>query len=89
VPKRDELYVVLQSNGARNPRVFGAWARSEATFSSPIDLLVDFDARASAFDYAALVRDLERVFKRRVDVAEPDGLHWLARPQVLFEAVAV
>ncbi len=88
-PKRDDLYVVLQSNSARNPRVFGAVARSEATFWTPIDLLVDFDPGASAFHYAGLVQDLESVFKRRVDVAEPDGLHWLVRPQVLFEAVAV
>jgi predicted nucleotidyltransferase len=80
---------VLARHKARNPRVFGSVARSEATKESDLDLLVEFDRSASVFDQAALIADLEDVFGRRVDVAEPGGLHWLVRPQVLFEAVAV
>lgn len=79
----------MRSNKARNPRVFGSVARSEATRKSDVDLLVDFDPDASAFDHVSLIQDLERVFHRKVDVAEPGGLHWLIRPQVLFEAIPV
>jgi predicted nucleotidyltransferase len=50
---------------------------------------VDFDPEASAFDQMKLIADLEDLFGRTVDVAEPQGLHWLARPQVLFEAVPI
>ena len=88
-PKRVELTAALQANRARNPRVFGSVARSEASARSDLDLLVDFDADASVFDHMGLLQDLERLFGRKVDVADPRGLHWLIRPQVLFEAVPV
>jgi len=89
VPLRVELGQALKANHARNPRVFGSVARNEATKASDLDLLVDFDTGSSAFDQMNLIADLEELFGRRVDVAEPEGLHWLIRPQVLFEAVPV
>jgi uncharacterized protein len=88
-PKRPELDRVLRRHKARNPRVFGSVARNAATRSSDLDLLVDFDAGASVFDQTSLMSDLEELFGRKVDVAEPSGLHWLIRAQVLFEAVPV
>jgi uncharacterized protein len=89
VPLRERLAEALKANHARNPRVFGSVARGEATKASDLDLLVDFDDGASAFDQMNLIADLEEIFGRKVDVTEPEGLHWLVRPQVLFEAVAV
>lgn len=86
-PRRAELMVTLRAHNARNPRVFGSVVRSEATARSDLDLLVDFDPGATAFDQIALMEELERLFRRKVDVVEPAGLHWLIRPQVLFEAV--
>jgi uncharacterized protein len=88
-PKRGELYAALKANRARNPRVFGSVARSQASKTSDLDLLVDFDEGASAFDHIGLLQELGKIFHRKVDVAEPQGLHWLVRPQVLFEAVPV
>ncbi len=79
--------IALRDHKARNPRVFGSVLRSEATPDSDIDLLVDFDPGASAFDHVELAQALGRLFHRKVDVVEPQGLHWLIRPQVLFEAV--
>jgi uncharacterized protein len=69
--------------------VFGSVARSEASARSDLDLLVDFDPGASVFDQVGLMQDLEKVFGRKVDVAEPSGLHWLVRPQAVFEAVPI
>jgi uncharacterized protein len=89
IPLREQLEEALRANHARNPRVFGSVARNEATKVSDLDLLVDFDAGASAFDQMNLIADLEEIFGRKVDVAEPEGLHWLVRPQVQFEAVPV
>lgn len=88
-PRREELFAALKANRARNPRVFGSVARSQASAKSDLDLLVDFDSDASLFDHVGLLQDLERVFGRKVDVADPKGLHWLIRPQVLFEAVPI
>ena len=81
--------ISLRSNHARNPRVFGSVARFEASKSSDIDLLVDFDPEATVYDHVGLAQELEELFLRRVDVVDPRGLHWLIRAQVLFEAVAV
>ncbi len=89
VPVRARLDEALKANRARNPRVFGSVARGEAQKSSDLDLLVDFDSTASAFDQMNLIAELEALFGRKVDVTEPDGLHWLVRPQVLFEAVPI
>lgn len=69
--------------------MFGSMARNEANRRSDVDLLVDFEPDASAFDHVGLLRELEKLFHRKVDVAEPNGLHWLVRPQVLFEAIPV
>ena len=88
-PKREELMVALRSNRARNPRAFGSVARREATKTSDLDLLVDFDEGASLFDQIGLLQELERIFGRKVDLVELAGVHWLIRPQVLFESVPV
>lgn len=88
-PKREQLLISLRAHRARNPRVFGSVARGGASAKSDLDLLVDFDPEASLFDHIRLLSDLKEIFHRKVDVAEPTGLHWLIRPQVLFEAVPV
>lgn len=88
-PHRDDILRLVKKNKARNPRVFGSVARATATKRSDLDLLVDFDPDASAFDHVGLMQDLEEVMGRPVDVADPERLHWIVRPQVLFEAVPV
>lgn len=40
-------------------------------------------------DQAALELGLERLLGRHVDVVPDESLHWLLRPQVLFEAVSL
>lgn len=89
LPKKAALTIALKSHRARNARVYGSVARSSAGPRSDLDLLVDFDEGASAFDQFDLIAELEELFERKVDVSEPNGLHWLIRPQVLFEAVPV
>lgn len=88
-PKREALEVALMQAKARNPRVFGSIARRAGTRRSDLDLLIDFEPEASLFDQVGLSIELEKLFRRRVDVVDPGGLHWLIRPQVLFEAVPI
>lgn len=88
-PKRQEMERVLARNKAHNPRVFGSVARNQATRTSDLDILVDFDEDASVWDQIGLKQELESLFKRKVDVSGPNGLHWLIRAQVLFEAVPI
>jgi len=87
LPRRDAILAAVRRHGFRHVRVFGSVRRSEATARSDVDLLVDRDPGTSLIDRAALVDDLEAILGRPVDVVPEESLHWLARPQVLFEAV--
>lgn len=88
-PNRDKILGAVKRNKASNPRVFGSVARGAATKRSDLDLLVDFDPSASAFDHVGLIQELESLLGRPVDVADPEGLHWIVRPQILIEAVPI
>ena len=87
VPHREAVLRAARRRGFSHVRVFGSVRRSEATRSSDVDLLVDRSEGASLLDRAALAADLEKILGRRVDVVPEEALHWLVRPQVLFEAV--
>jgi len=77
----------IRRHKRRSARVFGSVARKEATARSDLDLLVDFDEGSLAYDRAGLAIDLEELLDRKVDVVAKAGLHWVVRPQVLFEAI--
>ncbi|MBI4600104.1 nucleotidyltransferase family protein [Candidatus Uhrbacteria bacterium] len=85
--KREKILEIAARHGARNIRVFGSMARGEAGPESDIDLLVELEPGRSLLDQVALMQDLEDLLKRRVDVVEPDGVHWYIRDRVLKEAV--
>ncbi|HTT25450.1 MAG TPA: nucleotidyltransferase domain-containing protein [Thermoplasmata archaeon] len=69
--------------------MFGSVRRSQATPRSDFDLLADRVPGTSLLERAALITELEGILHRRVDVVPEESLHWLARPQILFEAVAL
>jgi len=67
-------------------RVFGSVARGEASQSSDIDLLVDFESGSSLFDLLHLTEELEQLLGHPVDVVSAGGLR--ERDQrILAEAV--
>ena len=86
-PQRDAILEVAARRGFDHVRVFGSVRRREATSRSDVDLLVHARHGVSAFSRAGLVDDLQSLLGRRVDVVEDRGIHWLIRPQVMFEAV--
>ena len=70
--KRSQILAIADHHGAYNIRVFGSIARAEATDTSDIDLLVDYDpARRSPWFPVGLVQDLEALLEHKVDVATP------------------
>jgi predicted nucleotidyltransferase len=87
--KRDEILAIAAKHGAYNVRVFGSVARGEDTADSDVDLLVDMESRRSLMDMGMLLADLEDLLGRKVDLVEPEGLHWYIRDRVLREAVAI
>lgn len=87
--KRDEILKVAAQHGVNNVKVFGSAARGEITDKSDIDFLVETGEVQSSFFPGGLIADLEELLGRRVDVVEPDGLHWFVRDRILKEAVSL
>ena len=87
--KREEILAVCAKYGARNVRVFGSVARSEADEQSDIDFLVELEPGRTLFDLAGLQYDLEQLLGCRVDVVTERGLKPRIRQRVLREPVAL
>ena len=85
--KRDDILRLAEKHGAANVRVFGSAARGEAGPDSDVDFLVDVLPVHSPWFPGGLLADLEELLGRKVDVVEPDGLHWFIKDKVLSEAV--
>lgn len=84
---RKEVLAIAAAHGARNVRVFGSVARGEERDDSDLDLLVEMEPGRSLLDMGRLLMDLQDLLGCRVQIAEPEGLHWYVRKKVLEEAV--
>ena len=95
--KRDEIIRILKERqvelaeqyGVKSLSLFGSVARDEATLSSDVDLLVEFNRPVGLFGLFALQDHLEELFGCPVDVGTPDSLKPRIRSNVLAEAVLV
>jgi len=85
--RRGEILQIAAQHGAKNVRIFGSAARGDSGPSSDIDFLVEMEERRSLLDLVGLWQDLEALLGRKVDVVEPEGLHWYVRDRVIKEAV--
>jgi predicted nucleotidyltransferase len=79
----------LRRRSVRRLAVFGSVARGEATDSSDVDILVEFDPEASVglFEFVRLRRYLSELLGREVDLATPASLHPALRDEILREAI--
>jgi predicted nucleotidyltransferase len=88
--KRDEILAIAAKHGAYKVRVFGSVARGEATVESDIDFLIDYDRqRITPWFPVSLIRDLEALLERKVDVVSEKSLHYFLKDRILQEAVAL
>ena len=85
--KREELLRIGARHGVQSVRVFGSVARGEARPDSDVDLLVAIERGRGWTDIGRLLLEWEELLGRRVDLVEPEGLHWFIRDRVLAEAV--
>ena len=89
ISHREEILATARKHGAYNVRVFGSVARGEARPDSDIDFLVNLEAGRSLMDLARLLRELQSLLGRNVDVVTEAGLRPRIRPQVLKDARAL
>jgi hypothetical protein len=85
----DELVARIRAlgHGVRNIRVFGSFARGDATGTSDLDLLVDCIPGQGGFAFVDFCEVVEALLGRRVDVVTAKSLHPLIRDRVLAQAV--
>ncbi len=84
--KREEILQLASQHGACNVRIFGSVVRGEADQKSDIDFLVDLGQNLSPWFPVRLIRDLEQLLGRKVDVVTEKGLKERIKERVLQEA---
>jgi len=75
--------------GVKTLSLFGSVARNEATFTSDVDLLVEFDRPVGYFGLFALQDYLEKLLGCSVDLGTPDSLKPRIREHVMGELIRV
>lgn len=85
--QRKEILEIAQRYGAYDVQVFGSVARGEDRPDSDVDFLVQFESGRSLLDEVGLVQDLEALLGRKVDLGDPETLHWYVKDKILKEAV--
>lgn len=79
----------LDQFAVKSLAVFGSVARGEATESSDIDLLVEFNQPIGLFEFIRLKNYLENLTGLKVDLVTSDALRPTMRDSILSEAVYV
>ncbi|ELS00474.1 putative nucleotidyltransferase [Xenococcus sp. PCC 7305] len=85
--KREEIIKIANQHGAYNIRIFGSVARGEADINSDIDFLVDLGENLSPWFPVRLIRDLEKLLGRKVDIVTGTGLKARIKNRVIKEAI--
>jgi predicted nucleotidyltransferase len=85
--RRAEILSTAARYGAFNVRVFGSVARGDSCAASDVDFLVELKPGRSLLDHVGLWQDLEELLGCKVDLVEPEGLHWYIKDRVLSEAI--
>ena len=86
--KRENAELAKQF-GVKSLLLFGSVARNEATPTSDVDLLVEFNRPVGYFGLFALQDYLEKLLGCSVDLGTPDGLKPYIKEQVMGELIRV
>ncbi len=95
--KRDVVLQILKQKnadiakqfGVKSLLLFGSVARNEATTTSDVDLLVEFNRPVGYFGLFALQDYLEEILGCPVDLGTPESLKPYVRERVMGELIRV
>jgi uncharacterized protein len=82
----DEILRIAETHGAFDLKVFGSYARGDASDVSDLDLLVSLKPGGTLFDLIALEQELEELLRIPVEVVTERELHPRLRDRILAEA---
>jgi uncharacterized protein len=80
---------VCQRHGIERLRVFGSFARGDASSGSDVDLIADFTDPKSLMDLVRIEREFAETLGRPVDLLTVASLSPYLRDRVLLEAQMV
>jgi len=83
---RAVIRAVVETNRAKNARVFGSVLRGEDAEDSDLDILIDPIEGMTLFDLGAIQEELSDLLGVRVDILTPMSLPEKFRGKVLLEA---
>jgi predicted nucleotidyltransferase len=85
--KREDILQIASLHGAHNVRLFGSVARGQAGPESDVDFLVRLEPGTTLLRHAALVRELQKLLGREVQVVSERALRKTIKDRVMREAV--
>lgn len=86
---QNELPFLKEQFGVTRIRIFGSYARGEATENSDIDLLVDLEEERSLMDLGGVQYHLQQTLGIKVDVGEYDYLHPIVKNSIGHDIVSI
>ncbi len=86
---RQELPRLRTDYSVRSLEVFGSYVRGEASKSSDLDLLVEFDDAPTLFSFVRLEDELSKHMDLKVDLVMKSSLKPNIGARILSEAIAV
>lgn len=85
----EKIRMIVASEGASNPRVFGSVARGEDTPRSDIDIVVDKGPTLSIFGLAGIEIELEKILGVPVDVLVSSEIPDDVRSNIMSQVLPV
>jgi predicted nucleotidyltransferase len=86
---RRELPRLRREYALRSLKIFGSFVRGEASATSDLDLLVEFDDVPTLFGFVRLENELSELLDVKVDLVMKKGLKPALGERILSEAVAI
>lgn len=80
---------IFQKHGVTKAGIFGSYARGEQNKKSDIDFLIKIRDDASLTDIIHLKINLEKAFKRKIDVVEYEVIRPELRERILSEEIKI
>jgi hypothetical protein len=86
---RREMPRLRDAYSVKSLEIFGSFVRGEASPSSDLDLLVEFDQTPTLFSFVRLENELSQLLGIKVDLVMKDSLKPVLGARILAEAEAV
>ena len=87
---KSKIVPVLKKNKVTKAGIFGSYSRGEQRKDSDIDIVVNIeDKNMSLLGFIALIRILEEILKRKVDLVEYNAIKSRIKQKILNEEVRI